>query len=1702
MAVTETAATFLGLNNENEFYSGHYLAEVFKGDMAEIIRHWDDHSEQSRAAVAAGTLSTAVVAPHRALRSMHQAYFALRNNLSTERQVAERIRLQRAFFQDLLAVLGIDFQPQNRTLGPDQDLPLLADVGGKLWVLGALDISNEGEDPLSLKPHVAQFVGAGPHATKLTGQGGKDGKSYYQLLSELVFRQDEPPRWVLLLSDRQAVLIDRYKWPQNRLLRFDWEEILGRRDDLTLKATAVLLHRESLVPAQGESRLDSLDENSHKHAFGVSEDLKYALREAIELIGNEAAEQLIDQARDQAKGIYSGKNALDADQLSRECLRYMYRMLFLFYIEARPELNYVPHKNATWRLGYSLESLRDLEQVRLTGEVSRNGRYLHASLQSQFKLIHQGYNPHPVQAKLTDHTERARQAEAGHQRAAGQSASDSPASAAGGHSVFEFQALDSHLFDPARTPLLNKVVFRNETLQTVIRSMSLTRPKSGKQRRGRVSYAQLGINQLGAVYEALLSYRGFFAHEDLYEVAEKGKNENPDALETGYFVTREQLDEFDPKERVVDRDPESKARALRVHPKGKFIYRMAGRDRQKSASYYTPEVLTKTLVKYTLKERLVHKDAQGSERPMSADEILTLTICEPAMGSAAFLNEAVNQLSEAYLTRKQHELQQRIPHDDYRAALQRVKMHIADHNVYGVDLNPIAVELAEVSLWLNALNGEQQVPWFGYQLFSGNSLIGARRQVYTANQLGKTAKNQQWYHCEPRRLDPATLSTATATPGARRADEVYHFLLPDPGMVNVADKVAKSLRPEVFKQIKAWKADFMAPFSNDDIATLQALSRAIDTLWAQHTQALHQDRTRTEDIFDIWGQPSQPYSTSTQDKDRIRREGIFNNNARMASPYRRIKLAMDYWCALWFWPLDQVDALPSRQKWLFDLTTILNSAGTFEFEPEQPGLDFSTTDSNSAVTADQRFAKDDLFAAEAPPRYRVETEAAREVTTLQGELNLEKLFKQPFFQPTLGLANRLAEKFRFFHWELTFADVFAHRGGFDLMLGNPPWLKVEWNESGVMGDYNPRFVLHKLSATKLRDERAAAFARKPELEQAWFTELEEAEGTQNFLNAYQNYPELKGIQTNLYKCFLPQAWRWGNAQGNSGFLHPEGIYDDPKGGEFRAKIYSRLRAHFQFQNELSLFSEVDHHAKFSVNIYATELMSEINIKNIANLYQPSTIDSAFSHGGQGPVPGIKTDENTWNTAGHASRIVHVDETVLKTFAQLYDEAGTPFLQARLPAIHSQELISVLEKFAAQPKRLGDLKGEYYSLEMWHETNAQNDGTIERATQFPASPDQWVLSGPHFFVGNPFNKTPRKECIANSHYDVIDLTDLPADYLPRTNYVPACSAEEYRQRTPTVPWIEEGESSAKRVTEYYRHTNREMVGSSSERTLISHIMTKGVASINTCLSTAFKNTQDLLDYHSFCLSIPVDYRVKSTGMGHANTSLINQLPTIGYGQERYRTPLHARALGLNCMSGTYGDLWHEGFRDEFNLDSWTSNSKNLDSAYFSKLVRNWQSSCALRTDFERRQALLEIDVLVAMAIGLTLDELLTIYRVQFPVMRQYERETHYDANGRIIFTPSKGLVGVGLARKVAKQDPVHTLIWPDGREEHKPLGWEDAIELPDGSQIVRKVLDDTRPGGVQEKTITYVAPWYRPSREEDYRVAWAVFAARFGGGGDV
>lgn len=1639
----------VGIINENEFYSNHYLAEVFVNDIRDVVEPWLEQEnaarEQERLAKEQGkTPATGYRAPWNQLQSLATGFFRQLADHEKQRQLTQRLQDQRSRWQPLLQSLGYELSPCLQTLDDNTQLPLLAryqsaDGSPWLWLVEAHDGEDETSDPLSLPLLKQQFpTDLEPKLRDgLCKNSRGDERSWQDLISTVVFTQAEPPRFVLLLGNRQLLLLDRTKWAQNRLLRFDFEELLSRRETDTLKAAAVLLHKDSLFPGSGAPYLDSLDDNSHKHAFSVSEDLKYALRESIELLGNEAMAYLIERGL----ATYTGQKAVSPDDLSRECLRYMYRMLFLFYIEARPELGYAPMTAKTYLQGYSLETLRDLEMVNLQTEEDRNGRYFHDSLNMLFRLVREGYNGG---VKM--------------QGVLGIDATDESGRLSINEHQFRIPQLESHLFSDKNTPILNRVVFRNETLQQVIQSMSLSRPgKSRFARRGRISYRQLGINQLGAVYEALLSYRGFFASEDLYEVKKAGEDFNE--LDTGYFVNKDAMAKYQDDEKVFNRDG-----SLKIHRKGSFIYRMAGRDREKSASYYTPEVLTRCLVKYALKELFKEQIDPIQDLHAKADAILQLTVCEPAMGSAAFLNEAINQLAEAYLQLKQQAQGRRIPQDRYTHELQRVKMYIADRNVFGVDLNPVAVELAEVSLWLNAISGDAFVPWFGYQLYNGNSLIGARRQVFEVSELTyKKAKDPSWLNSEPQELPMQA---------ARQPQQIFHFLLPDAAMASYTDKTVKARYPAQFKQLDEWRKAFTASMNLSEIADLRRISQKVEQLWQDYRQQLKAERAKTADSYSVWpAENNSQIHASLSSKD-----ALLNGRQQENSNYQKLRWVMDYWCALWFWPIDKASDLPDRADWLFDLETLIDGV--------------VQTNAGAELTSTGQL---DLLVAEPAVHEQLN------LFSQGGVLQRKKLFAA---LPRLAIVDDIVKAQRFFHWDLEFSDIFAERGGFDLMLGNPPWLKVEWQEAGVLGDFEPEFILRNLSASKLVGLREETFNAIPALETAWRAEYEGCEGTQNFLNAMQNYPVLKGIQTNLYKCFLPQAWRLGSKIGVSGFLHPEGIYDDPKGGFLRATIYPRLRAHFQFHNELKLFSEVHHATMFSINVYGP-IQAKPNFVNMSNVYAVSSIDASFSHSDEGFVPGMKDEREidgkikvNWNTTGHRSRLIKIAFHELSLFARLYDAAGTAPLQARLPAIHARQLVSVLEKFASQPRRLSDFAGHYISLEMWHETNQQKDGTIERLTKFPSTSSEWILSGPHFFVGSAFYKTPRESCSLSSDYDSLDLLTLSDDYKPRTNYVPACSADDYANRTPKVTWIEQGEDQPKKVTDYYRFVNREMIGPSSERTMISTIIPPKVGHINTCLATAFEDLTTLLDYFSMTLSVPVDYRVKSTGMGHANTSLINQLPVLSY--ERYRASLHLRALSLVCLVSSYDDLWQTSYQSEFKLQKWSRALPQLPQAFFSELTPQWQRNCALRTDYSRRQALVEIDVLVAQALGLTFDELLTIYRVQFPVMRQYEADTWYDQVGRIIFTPSKGLVGVGLPRTARKSDlkqgityAVDSPQWKGGTGPDLVIGWDDIKHLTEGCVSVT-FNDDTQPGGVQRRTITWQAPFIKPDREDDYRVAWQFF----------
>ena len=141
-------------------------------------------------------------------------------------------------------------------------------------------------------------------------------------------------------------------------------------------------------------------------------------------------------------------------------------------------------------------------------------------------------------------------------------------------------------------------------------------------------------------------------------------------------------------------------------------------------------------------------------------------------------------------------------------------------------------------------------------------------------------------------------------------------------------------------------------------------------------------------------------------------------------------------------------------------------------------------------------------------------------------------------------------------------------------------------------------------------------------------------------------------------------------------------------------------------------------------------------------------------------------------------------------------------------------------------------------------------------------------------------------------------------------------------------------------------------------------------------------------------------------------------------------------------------------------------ERLPQDSFADLVQPGPGKCLLYA-LARRQALIELDVLTARALGLSLEELLTMYRVQFSLLRQYERETYYDRKGRIVFLAGDRAYGIP-------------------RQE-----WRAVQGMEEGT-IEKRIVDDTVPPDERERTIMYVAPFDCPEREADYEAAWAFF----------
>ncbi|MGW3386094.1 hypothetical protein [Streptomyces cinereoruber] len=1824
--------TYDSLVNHGDYLSPHYLAEVLPKDLkakdglltrwaafeeTERRRHADAVAEAARQGLGPDSVPPRVRTPRESLRALHGPYFAGRAALAQDAAALAgpdalepegwRKRYTESHLDTLRALGYTDAHEQTVTVHrADREYAvqvLHAEPG-----LYAVACGWTTEPDAALDPDDAGRL-LHPVETETSAPDLLDAKA----LTDFLFTCDTPPRHVLLLVGGVVVLADRLTWPEGRYLAADLDAALHRRDDRhggELDTLAALFGADSLrVPAEGGTApLASFLDRSGKHAVGVSTELREGLRLSVEWIANEVLERL----REPQNGVTPADlddPARLAKELSRESLRYLYRILFLLYAEASPTLGILPSDYPEYEQGYGLQRLGDLVLRDLVGERSRRGFHLYESLDLLFEKVEKGHRRYGTEPEDLAAEAAAREAAAAESEAARMLADGAitqaeytdrvreadrarRAAARSTSAGLRFEALRSELFtkeavrlisddrieNPAyqggegekRRPFLDTRL-RNETLHKVLRRLMLTRGR-GRERGGFISYAQLGINQLGAVYEGLMSYTGFIAEENLYEVAKGG-----DPSGGSWTVPESRAGDYEDAV-FVKRTNEETGRPERVtHPEGSFVYRLAGRDRQTSASYYTPKSLTEVTVELALRHRL---DQDGATTP--AKELLEWKICEPALGSGAFLNEAIDQVAAEYLRRRERELGRRVDPELRQIELQKTKAYIALHNAYGVDLNATAVELAEVSLWLNSMHPGMRAPWFGLHLRRGNSLIGAGRKVYKADVLtggGWLAKKNT--------LPPTDLPFRD---GPLPEGAVHQFLLPAIGWGAVAgESEAKKLAEDEAKALGQWRKGVQKapkgpkPFQErgdetaearqkrydrwrkaadkTELGRLQGVARRAEFLWSLVATRLELSERAVSRRIDVWGADWLERSTGTELDDK---QKVLDDLTRLGTPYWRLKTVMDAWCALWFWPLDRVGLLDGtaqeyeRGGALVDESSVpglmgavtpaapaapapegrlWRATGLFDHpdgEQEElgEGLASSATKRRAAPAAREPerttvplqslgdwldFLEGVLGTADMPEQSLLSgienlgPDEALELLAdvedrLEGFLGMRPAGLLPFRYPWLNTVEDIAgttekdikaeDGHGFFHWELHFAHVFRGAGGgFDLQVGNPPWVQPRWEENPILAEHEPWFMLTERPTRVEHTRRRNELLKSPRARAYLLAELTSTSGISEMLGSGQVYPLLAGTQPDLYRAFMCQTWRHTARDGFVGLLHPDSHFSGDREGQLREAAYTRLRVHGDFVNAGNRFfpPPVGRSSHFGVHIYGQA--GEIGFDHLSWLFSVDALRLSAGDDSTAPDPGVRYGDS-WDERPHRKRIVHVDETMLARWQKLTGDETQPVRQARLLSPVSTAEAQAIEALADYSLRLAEYEPQISSG--YHESGAKAAGLIDYNTPDDAGvirrPADWsevILKGPQIGLANPMFKQP-----SQGGGEVLGLNPLTLadDAVPESAYMYVAKPEVYRAAQDvwddgrTLEQLKQSEREVTRAraaasrrfgvevsevtgeqveaellrrlrrpyTEFYRVAWRKMIAPDTERALYAALLPKGAAHVDALRSAALPDNRSTAMVAGFWAALPVDYLLRTARVRNLDVAPARRLPAPK-ADHPLASALLLRTLRLNCLTSAYADLWEELFdRTWPAYEPWAVDWVDMQPLH--EVSPTWERKTPLRTERARRAALVEIDALVAVWLGVSADALAAMYKARFPIMQDFDAVTWFDANERKL-AGDRYTSGFGQT----KEHYEHFLAY-QRKERHEP---------PEG----------------------YTAPFYKADREAEMRAAHAYFSVR-------
>ena len=310
-------------------------------------------------------------------------------------------------------------------------------------------------------------------------------------------------------------------------------------------------------------------------------------------------------------------------------------------------------------------------------------------------------------------------------------------------------------------------------------------------------------------------------------------------------------------------------------------------------------------------------------------------------------------------------------------------------------------------------------------------------------------------------------------------------------MIDTAE--AKTYAPDKREELRLWRNSIRANPSPAIKKRLAALAERVETLWGLTLRRLTIAESEIRRDIDLWGMPRDERLQGAVTREQI--EAVLHDEN---GAYRRLRRVMDAWCALWSWPLTTDIEPPDWDQWLAGIEAILGvppKAGKFEkYGQTSLAGDLSWHELDVAEDTDRAFSQ------------------ALPMSKALGGF------------PWLTVAQSIAEAQGFFHWELDFAPVFAH-GGFDLQVGNPPWVRPDWDEAGVLAEFDPWWQLvDKPAEAVKRTKRTEVFARSGALEQ-FLDERAEQAGVTEALGSGVDRPVLAGLRTDLYRCFMERTWR-------------------------------------------------------------------------------------------------------------------------------------------------------------------------------------------------------------------------------------------------------------------------------------------------------------------------------------------------------------------------------------------------------------------------------------------------------------------------------------------------------------------------------------------------------------------------------------------------